>query len=180
MEDQLPLRKDWLLLATVWLIQIARLVFTFAGLGLVAALIFTVFGSADRFDVFGKAFVEIGLTFTGRISMGIVFAVSLSTVFLAERFLKTLKDVVETVPEAEPFSPQNAERLKYMAILATSVQSIGLITTSFSDEVAYLTDELGIVFEPSLEGVLFALVLFILARVFGEGAAMREDLKGTV
>ena len=32
----------------------------------------------------------------------------------------------------------------------------------------------------SLGGVLLALVLFILARVFREGAAMREELEGTV
>jgi hypothetical protein len=35
-------------------------------------------------------------------------------------------------------------------------------------------------FGVSLGGLLLALTLFILARVFRQGAAMREDLEGTV
>ena len=32
----------------------------------------------------------------------------------------------------------------------------------------------------SLGGVLLALILFVLARVFSQGAAMRDELEGTV
>ena len=32
----------------------------------------------------------------------------------------------------------------------------------------------------TLDGILLAVILFILARVFRQGAAMREDLEGTV
>ncbi|MEO0698688.1 MAG: hypothetical protein AAFY81_03105 [Pseudomonadota bacterium] len=180
MPSTIPFKEEWLLPLTKALIAIARFIFIFAGTGLAAALLFTIIGKPDAFGSLGEMFVEAGLSYDGRIGMGIVFAVSLGSVFMIERFLKTLKDVIDTVPGEDPFIPANADRLQTMAILAVSMQSNGLLSTSFSEDVAKLARELGLIIEPSIEGALFALVLFILARVFRQGSAMREDLEGTV
>ena len=56
-----------------------------------------------------------------------------------------------------------------------------MLTNNLDPEVAQFPhEELTADIEFSLTGVLLALVLFILARVFRHGAAMREDLEGTV
>jgi len=178
MPSTIPFKEEWLLPLTKALIAIARFIFIFAGTCLAAALLFTIIGKQDAFGSLGEMFVEAGLSYDGRIGMGVVFAVSLGSVFMIERFLKTLKDVIDTVPGEEPFIPANADRLQTMAILAVSMQSNGLISTSFSEDVAKLARELGLIIEPSIEGALFALVLFILARVFRRARPCAKILKG--
>jgi hypothetical protein len=112
----------------------------------------------------------------------IAFAI-LAALFL---FFGKLRAVIDTVGAGDPFVPANAERLNTMAWLLLATQlltwpliAFGLVLAEWAQEL----DEVDISFEANgldLTGILMVLVLFILARVFRHGAAMREDLEGTV
>jgi hypothetical protein len=94
--------------------------------------------------------------------------------------LKRLLAIVGTVRAGDPFVAANASRLQAIAwvLLALNVLSIviGAIATSVSTPAHPLHIDAGF----SINGWLAVLLTFLLARVFAEGALMREDLEGMV
>jgi hypothetical protein len=94
--------------------------------------------------------------------------------------LKRLLAIVETVRAGDPFVSGNADRLRTIAwgLLALQLFSmvIGTIGKSISTPAHPVNLEAGF----SLTGWLAVLLTFLLARVFEEGAEMREDLEGVV
>ena len=101
-------------------------------------------------------------------------------------FFGKLRAIIRTVGDGDPFIPDNAQRLNTMAWLLLGVQVAGLFVGALrlylANAVATTADareslDLGI---NDFEGLIMALILFILARVFRHGAAMRADLEGTV
>lgn len=101
-------------------------------------------------------------------------------------FFGKLRAIIATVGEGDPFAPVNAVRLEHMAWLLLGVQILLWPAALLGDAVldwangiegvdATITGD-GL----DLTGILMVLILFILARVFRHGAAMREDLEGTV
>ncbi len=94
--------------------------------------------------------------------------------------LKRLVAMVQTVRAGDAFVTTNATRLQTIAWLLLGQQLlsvvIGLIGTSISTPGHALNLDAG--FSPS--GWLAVLLTFVLARVFAEGARMRDDLEGTV
>lgn len=115
-------------------------------------------------------------------ALAIAFAI-LAALFV---FLGKLRAIIDTVGAGDPFVPANAERLSLMAwlLLATQLFTWPLIALVLMlAERAQELDDIDLRLEADafdLTGILMVLVLFILARVFRHGAAMREDLKGTV
>jgi hypothetical protein len=100
-------------------------------------------------------------------------------------FFGKLRQIIGTVGEGDPFQPANAERLSIMAWLMLGVQLLMLPATALGIQLARFADELDDVNVTvdggfDLTGILIVILLFILARVFKHGAAMREDLEGTV
>jgi hypothetical protein len=99
-------------------------------------------------------------------------------------FFVRLLAVVNSVGKGDPFDPANADRLAQMGWLALGGQVLILPLMGLAEWFApYLEkagegSDLGLDFD--IGGILLILVLFILARVFRHGAAMREDLEGTV
>lgn len=98
------------------------------------------------------------------------------------QFLRQLRRIIGTVGEGEPFTEANADRLTQMGWIIAAVQLVALLLSGLADYVSAQFPEKDLVLDVnlSLEGVLMALVLFILARIFRLGTAMREDLEGTV
>ena len=116
------------------------------------------------------------------VSVLLLAAIAIAMVFV---FFGRLRHIIATVGEGDPFVPENAERLTAMAWLLLGVQllsipigGIGLMVARWADEVGHedITIDAGL----DITGLLMVVVLFILARVFRHGAAMREDLEGTV
>ena len=116
------------------------------------------------------------------VSVLLLAAIAIAMVFV---FFGRLRQIIATVGEGDPFVPENAERLTTMAWLLLGVQllsipigGIGLMVARWADEVGHedITIDAGL----DITGLLMVVVLFILARVFRHGAAMREDLEGTV
>ena len=132
---------------------------------------------ADKIgEVSGTTFITITLALVA-IAFGIVAA--------AFVFFGKLRAIIASVGDGDPFAPENAERINLMAWLLLGIQvlmipamGIGLMFAKWADsaEHAQITIDAGL----DLEGILMVIVLFILARVFKHGAAMREDLEGTV
>ncbi|HEV8429888.1 MAG TPA: DUF2975 domain-containing protein [Pyrinomonadaceae bacterium] len=94
--------------------------------------------------------------------------------------LKRLLAIVKTVRAGDPFVAANAARLQTIAwaLLALNLLSIviGAIARTVSTPAHPLRIDAGF----SINGWLAVLLTFLLARVFAEGAVMREDLEGTV
>ncbi|WP_185960219.1 DUF2975 domain-containing protein [Erythrobacter insulae] len=114
-----------------------------------------------------------------------LFALILVAVALAFLFFGKLRAIIGTVGERDPFVPENADRLSFMAWTMLSIQvlmiplaGLALIVATWADAAGHekVTVDAGL----NLTGLLLVVVLFILARVFKHGAAMREDLEGTV
>ncbi|MGC1270079.1 MAG: DUF2975 domain-containing protein [Croceibacterium sp.] len=103
--------------------------------------------------------------------------------FLILRFCLELRRIVLSVDDGDPFHPDNATRLSRMGWLAlagwATMIPIAAIA-SWIDRTVGDAADIDVHGGVDLDGVLLALVLFILARVFRHGAQMREELEGTV
>lgn len=101
-------------------------------------------------------------------------------------FFGKLREIINTVSQGDPFEPANSGRLNQMAWLMLSVQLLVLPAIPLALQLAAVGEEVGEDIGLSvdggldLSGVLMVIILFILARVFRHGAAMRADLEGTV
>ena len=112
----------------------------------------------------------------------IILILALVVVGSAFWFLQLLRKMIDTVGQGDPFVPENATRLSRMAWIILGIQvlqppitaCVSMLTTYFPTED--IQTDAGI----SLMGIVLAVVLFILARVFRKGTEMREDLEGTV
>jgi len=102
---------------------------------------------------------------------------------LAFFFLRHLRRIVDSVSDGDPFVPVNADRLRNMAWLAVAMQIVLIAITPtllwfdalpHKQNVHHNSNGL------SFAALVLALLLFILARVFRVGTAMREELEGTV
>ena len=119
---------------------------------------------------------------TDRLIMGLraVAVLGLAAVPLNYFVLRRLLAIVETVRTGDPFVAANAIRLQAIAwaLLALQVLSMAIGTIGRSVSTAAHPVHLDAGF--SINGWLAVLLTFLLARVFAEGALMREELEGTV
>ncbi|MEL7446757.1 MAG: DUF2975 domain-containing protein [Pseudomonadota bacterium] len=178
MSDELP--NDGLLKAAnilIFFLQVAL------GLGFVALLVASpvVLASHEHFadEMLAEATAS---TFTVAATIVSIMAIGAILVALAFVFLRQLKQIVASVEDGDPFVAENADRLTRMGWIAVAIEllkipggAIAIFLHSQLNEDTFKAD-----LEFSFTGVLIALSLFILARVFNHGAAMRDDLEGTV
>ncbi|MGB7373280.1 DUF2975 domain-containing protein [Pontixanthobacter sp.] len=140
-------------------------------LGNIAAEIQTEFPSAAAFP-------------TGAISGGIAIALIMAGLMFF--FFRKIMHIIETVGAGDPFAPENANRLGAMAWAMLAVQLLAIPLGGLALYIAKIVDEYGehadITVDAGLDlsGIIMVVTLFILARVFRHGAAMRDDLEGTV
>lgn len=115
-------------------------------------------------------------------TIAIVLFLGASAAAIGFVFLRILRRIIGSVGEGNPFILENADRLRTMGWLAVSIELLKLPASALSIFIAQQVkqDTFTVDVELSITGLLIALVLFILARVFRHGAAMREDLEGTV
>jgi hypothetical protein len=95
-------------------------------------------------------------------------------------FLRHLSRIVATVGTGDPFQPENANRLSKMAWLTVALQVCMFVLAPLVSKIAERIGEPGGGIDLTFDGLLLALVLFVLARVFRHGTEMRDDLEGTV
>ena len=133
---------------------------------------------------FAKIVIEgggdnIGMALTASILLLLAGAAVTAIAFY---FFQLLGRIIDTVGANDPFTIENANRLTRMGWIALVFQ---IASFPIAALVAYLGDfvpseNLKVDFDFTLTGLLLAIVLFILARIFRHGVEMREDLEGTV
>src|SRR4051794_16191927 len=94
--------------------------------------------------------------------------------------LKRLVAIVETVRAGDPFVVGNASRLQAIAWALLALQLLSLVIGGIAKAVSTPAHPLHLDAGFSISGWLAVVLTFVLARVFAEGARMRDDLEGTV
>lgn len=107
-----------------------------------------------------------------------VMLVGLLTVPLAHILLTRLGAIVDTVRSGDPFLSVNARRLTVIAWALLGIQLLDLVFGAIAISVGDEAPLSGWTF--NITGWIAVLLLFVLARVFEQGARMREDIEGTV
>jgi hypothetical protein len=109
-----------------------------------------------------------------------IAAIGLATIPLNFIILKRLIAIVETVRDGNPFVVANAQRLEVIARTLLVLEILGIIIGVIAKAISTPAHPININRGFSLNGWLAILLTFLLARVFAEGAVMRDDLEGTV
>ncbi len=117
-----------------------------------------------------------------RLVMGLraIAVLGLATIPLNYAVLKRLLAIVETVRAGDPFVAANASRLQAIAWVLLALNLLSIVIGAIAKAVSTPAHPLHIDAGFSINGWLAVLLTFLLARVFAEGALMREDLEGTV
>jgi Protein of unknown function (DUF2975) len=136
--------------------------------------------NADSIVEFGPNAVPIPA-----LSVIALLACALLVVVLVFLFFGKLRGIIDTVAAGDPFVPDNADRLSVMAWLQIGIYLASLATAGAAAHLgSWLSQYTDVKVDASVDvdvpSILLVIILFILARVFRHGAAMREDLEGTV
>ena len=117
-----------------------------------------------------------------RLVMGLraIAVLGLAVIPLNYAVLKRLLAIVETVRAGDPFVAANAFRLQAIAWVLLALNLLSIVIGAIAKTVSTPAHPLHINAGFSINGWLAVLLTFLLARVFAEGALMREDLEGTV
>jgi hypothetical protein len=88
--------------------------------------------------------------------------------------------IVETVNAGDPFVIMNAARLQTIAWAIVGLELMHVAVVLLANGVVVGTEKVDIGGKFSVTPWLTILLLFVLARVFDQGARMRDELAGTV
>ena len=94
--------------------------------------------------------------------------------------LKRLLAMVASVRRGDPFIAANAMRLYAIAWILLALQVLSMIIGGIGEAISTAKHPVDLDAGFSVNGWLAVLLTFVLARVFAEGALMREDLEGTI
>lgn len=109
-----------------------------------------------------------------------IAALGVLAVPLNYMILKRLLLMVDTVRAGDPFVAANAYRLHAIAWLMVALQLISITIAAIGRAISTPEHPFDLDAGFSLNSWLAIILTFVLARVFAEGALMREDLEGTV
>jgi hypothetical protein len=109
-----------------------------------------------------------------------VVVIGIVGAYVVHRVLRELQAIVDTVRDGDPFVADNARRLQAIAWWVLAGEGLRLLVVAIAWSVSRYAQPLHMHIGFSLAPWLTVLLLFVLARVFDEGAHMRADLEGTV
>ncbi len=110
----------------------------------------------------------------------LVAVLGLIAIPLNYQILERLFEMVETVRTGNPFVRANADRLQIIAWALFGLQVLSIVIGWIGNFISTKQTPVHLDAGFSISGVLAVLLVFVLARVFAEGARMREDLDGVV
>jgi hypothetical protein len=99
---------------------------------------------------------------------------------IAHVVFSRLLTIVESVRTGEPFTVDNAGRLRTIAWALLGLELLHVCVVAIAAAVSTKEVPLRMSGNFHVSGWLAILLLFVLAQVFLEGTRMREDLEGTV
>lgn len=109
-----------------------------------------------------------------------IAVLGLIAVPLNHAILKRLLAMVETVRNGDPFVAANAQRLQTIAWILLTLQLLSMVIGAIGRSISSPAHPFHTSAGFSINGWVAVLLTFLLARVFAEGALMRDDLEGTV
>ena len=113
-------------------------------------------------------------------AMRAIAVLGLAVVPLSYVVLKRLLAMVDSVRAGDPFVATNASRLRAIAWALLALQLLSIVIGTIAKALSTPAHPLNLDAGFSINGWLAVLLTFVLARVFAEGALMREDLERTV
>lgn len=175
-----PKRKDPLLATARVAIVILKVLFAFAAAATAVAIPVILFNRSKVEEHLLPAAASNAVPVMIAIVTMLLFATA--AFVLVFHFNQLLGRIIATVGEGDPFIPVNAERLSRMGWVTLIIQGIGIPMGVLVGFLARQFPEGAVKFESvfSINGLVLAIVLFILARVFRQGTEMRAELEGTV
>lgn len=123
----------------------------------------------------GGAKAEITLT-GARLSLGLMAPVMIAAHIIFARLLL----ILDSVDQGDPFVPDNGDRLQTVAWALLAVQICDLLFGAIGVWTDVLAGERISGWSPALTGWIAVLLVFVLARVFREGARLRDDAELTI
>ena len=178
MTETLP-QSDWLLIIGRWGCIALRALLWLVALVVILAVPYMIFADPAELAELQLEIAGAGVSTDAKLVVALVGILALTIIVLIERFLEQLQRIIESVGAGEPFAPINADRLTRMGWLLLASQAVALLGMTVS-AIHALSEDADFSGDLSVEGLFIVVLLFILARVFRHGAAMREDLEGTV
>jgi hypothetical protein len=148
------------------------------GVGILALLVATLAAEGPVMGALGIPAPER----TARLVLGMraIMVLGIAAVPIAHLVLTRLLTIVHTVGDGDPFVMENAGRLQRIAWAVLGLELLHLCVVAVAAGVSTDQTPLDIGGGLSVTRWLAVLLLFVLARVFEQGARMREDLEGTV
>jgi hypothetical protein len=113
-------------------------------------------------------------------AMRAIAALGIVAAFLNYGLLQRLVAMVETVRRGDPFVAENARRLQAIAWVLLGLQLLSIAIAAIASTISRPGHPFHVDAGVSVSGWLAVILTFVLARVFAEGALMREELEGTV
>jgi len=129
------------------------------------------------------AAADQGMVLTARdaaLALSVLIVAGLILLALSFQFLRKLVAIIDSVGEGSPFIPENAARLRAMGWMALAFQGWSLLAVPAEIWLARIVPRMPVQIHFTLFGVIVALLLFILARVFDRGVQLEQDVEGTV
>lgn len=112
--------------------------------------------------------------------MRAIMVIGIGAVACADRVLRPLEEIVETVRTGDPFASENAVRLNRIAWAVLALEVLRAVNAMIAGSISTPTTDIDIRWSLDFTRWLTVLLLFVLARVFEHGTRMRDDLEGTV
>lgn len=114
------------------------------------------------------------------IGLRLIMVLGICGVPVVHFVLTRLLAIVESVSIGNPFVRTNAARLQAIAWSLLALEIMNVAVSAIAAKASSAAVPLHFQYDFSLTPWLAVLLLFVLARVFEQGAHMREDLEGTV
>ncbi|HDS1101298.1 DUF2975 domain-containing protein [Stenotrophomonas maltophilia] len=95
-------------------------------------------------------------------------------------FLRHLLRLLKSAARERPFTHANAQRLQHMAWLMLAMELLSILIGAYAAWMGPDFTWMEVGGGMSITGLVAVLMLFVLARVFAVGAAMRDDLDGVI
>ncbi len=146
--------------------------------GVVIALIMSVFGLTSYVAAMGSALLVPVWHAAWEPVSRLLFGSG--ALWISGDIARTVLAMIDAVAKGEAFAKENAGRMESIASHVIGLQVLGFVAAWVGVDISGDVNGYEIGFDLSPAGVAFALLLFILARVFRQGAELRHDLAGTI
>jgi hypothetical protein len=148
------------------------------GVAILALLIATLVAEGPVMNALGAGAAAGNARFL--LGMRLVMVLGIAAVPVTHVVLTGLLAIVDTVAEGDPFVIENAARLQRIAWAVLALELLHLAVGAAAAGASTAETPLDVGWSFGVTRWLAVLLLFVLARVFEQGARMREDLAGTV